>query len=157
MDLLALLLTGVCLQVFILALPSCHFLPACYTLNCAKIKKKEKENLPFIPADRRAALLISRARSHFLTRRCCRLSATSGESLMWNIRLHSCCRTPGGVAAGKFSSSVGRGNGGKEKREKWAVKPFFWTCSRWQRCWNGGSLIRFHTFSGHYHWSHRFH
>lgn len=26
---------------------------------------------------------------------------------MWNIRLHSCCRTPGGVAAGKFSSSVG--------------------------------------------------
>lgn len=37
---------------------------------------------------------------------------------MWNIRLHSCCRTPGGASAGKFSSSVGRANGGKGKKRK---------------------------------------
>lgn len=54
---------------------------------------------------------------HFLTRRCRRLSATSGESLMWNIRLHSCCRTPSGVAARKFSWSVGGGNRGERKRK----------------------------------------
>lgn len=46
------------------------------------------------------------------------LSATPWESLMWNIRPHSCCRTPGGVAAGEFSWSVGK----KKKVKKWDVK-----------------------------------
>lgn len=119
MDLLALASKGARLPFLILALSSCHL------LFCLLLRNKTSLFFFFflffpppsvVPADRRDALRISRAStsSHVDVRK---LSATSGESLMWNIRLHSCCRTPGGVAAGKFSSSVGRGNGGERKKK----------------------------------------